>query len=183
VSKKFYIASGYKGIKNNMCLEINNRLSVITGLNGAGKTSILKYLYSMHTDKEQVFFRTQNHEDQNQHRWLHRRSSKGFENIMEEIHRRFSKRFTPLSYIDECDMYQILFDAQSCLSEQANSILEDISEFLLSELNVDEQDVKKPLGVPTGADLEKYYKQEITWCPAIIPRCILHKCCYSGCGV
>jgi hypothetical protein len=25
--------------------------------------------------------------------------------------------------------------------------------------------------------------QNLPWCPAIIPQCILHKCCYSDCCV
>ena len=39
------IPSGYKSFKNNLKIEFNKGLNVITGINGSGKTQLLEYIY------------------------------------------------------------------------------------------------------------------------------------------
>ena len=56
--KKIVISKGYKGIKNEIKFSIKNHLAVITGLNGCGKTTILKYIYENTKDKDTIFFKT-----------------------------------------------------------------------------------------------------------------------------
>src|SRR5690554_7375691 len=55
---KFTVPKGYKGISNDIVLEFNTQLAVITGLNGCGKSTMLKYLYENYPDRSKCFIKT-----------------------------------------------------------------------------------------------------------------------------
>jgi len=54
-NSKYIIPKGYKGINKEIILEFNTNLAVITGLNGSGKSTILKYLYENYPDRSKCF--------------------------------------------------------------------------------------------------------------------------------
>lgn len=137
--KKVTIPKGYKGIKNKVDLALKTNLAVITGLNGAGKTTILKYLCENYSNRDKVFFKTQSTAKQHRltlfqrNRLLQRNTDNlSFDDVMDNIHDAFLRFFRNQDYIHEYELYQMLFNESSYLYNKGYEFLSNIVEILSS---------------------------------------------------
>ncbi|MBK2258266.1 AAA family ATPase [Francisella philomiragia] len=164
--KKVTIPKGYKGIKNKVDLALKTNLAVITGLNGAGKTTILKYLCENYSNRDKVFFKTQSTAKQHRltlfqrNRLLQRNTDNlSFDDVMDNIHDAFLRFFRNQDYIHEYELYQMLFNESSYLYNKGYEFLSNIVEILSSfESN---EAIKKNLGLVTEKDKEAFLKRKI----------------------
>lgn len=168
---KYKIPQGYKGISNEIILEFNTKLAVITGLNGSGKSTMLKYLYENYPDRSKCFIKTpQNFNIQNNERRtgssfrgsVRYKDDVSFEIVMEDIESvglRRGRIDTP--FLDKTDFYSSLFDQNSINYEKGYTYLESIAK-LLSEYQFDDLDnIKRLFGIITENDVEEYLIWEL----------------------
>lgn len=159
---RYSVPKGYKGIANNINLEFNTNLAVITGLNGSGKSTILKYLYENYSDRSKCFIKTlQNNDFQNGDRrkliGSNSNDEISLENIIKEIEsiglRRRGRVNSP--FLDKTDFYSALFDVGSIYYANGYLYLEGIAN-LLADYQFDDLDnIKKELGIPTSHQIDK----------------------------
>lgn len=162
---RYIVPKGYKGIGNEIILEFNTQLAVITGLNGCGKSTMLKYLYENYQDRSKCFIKT----PQNLNLQINERRTVStyrggvrykddvtFDTIMEDIESfglRRGRIDTP--FLDKTDFYSSLFDQNSINYENGYFYLEAIVK-LLAEYQFDDLDnIKRSLGVVTEKDVEE----------------------------
>lgn len=169
---KYYIPKGYKGISEEIKLQFNTNLAVITGLNGSGKSTILKFLYENYPDRSKCFIKAPSIENtQNQNRRININYGRqnrffdeiNFENIIEDIESLAIKKRGRLDspFLDRTDFYSSLFDSESINFEKGYEYLEAIAH-LLAEYQFDEVDnIKKELGVVTEGDIDYYLIREL----------------------
>lgn len=162
---KYIVPKGYKGIGNEIILEFNTQLAVITGLNGCGKSTMLKYLYENYPDRSKCFIKTpQNLNILNNERriastyrgGIRYKDDVAFDTIMEEIESLGLRRGRIDSpFLDKTDFYSSLFDQNSISYENGYFYLESIVK-LLAEYEFDDiENIKSSLGVVTDKDVEK----------------------------
>lgn len=160
---KYTVPKGYKGIENEITLEFNSQLAVITGLNGCGKSTILKYLFENYPDRSKCFIKTPQTLNINNNS---RRVSKyiggirysddvSFEIVMEDVESLSQRRSLADSvFLDKTDFYSSLFDQKSISYSNGYNYLEAISK-LLSEYQFDNlENIKRDLGIVTLNDIE-----------------------------
>jgi energy-coupling factor transporter ATP-binding protein EcfA2 len=163
---KFIVPKGYKGIGNEIILEFNTQLAVITGLNGCGKSTMLKYLYENYPDRSKCFIKTpQNLNILNNERrivssyrgGIRYKDDVAFDTIMEEVESLGLRRGRIDSpFLDKTDFYSSLFDQNSISYENGYFYLESIVK-LLTEYEFDDiENIKSSLGVVTDKDVEKH---------------------------
>jgi ABC-type hemin transport system ATPase subunit len=156
---KFIVPKGYKGIGNEIILEFNTQLAVITGLNGCGKSTMLKYLYENYPDRSKCFIKTpQNLNIQNNERrvistyrgGIRYQDDVSFDAIIEDIESiGLRRRRIDSPFLDKTDFYSSLFDLHSINYSNGYAYLESIAK-LLSEYQFDDLDnIKRSLGVVT----------------------------------
>lgn len=168
---KYKVPKGYKGISNEIILEFNTQLAVITGLNGCGKSTMLKYLYENYPDRSKCFIKTpQNFNIQNNERRtassfrgsVRYKDDVSFDIVMEDIESvglRRGRIETP--FLDKTDFYSYLFDQNSINYEKGYAYLESIAK-LLSEYQFDDLDnIKRSFGVITENDVEQHLIWEL----------------------
>ena len=160
---KYTVPKGYKGIENEITLEFNSQLAVITGLNGCGKSTILKYLFENYPDRSKCFIKTPQTLNINNNS---RRVSKyiggirysddvSFEIVMEDVESLSQRRSLADSvFLDKTDFYSSLFDQNSISYSNGYNYLEAIAK-LLSEYQFDNlENIKRDLGIVTLNDIE-----------------------------
>jgi len=168
---KYIVPKGYKGIGNEIILEFNTQLAVITGLNGCGKSTMLKYLYENYPDRSKCFIKTpQNLNILNNERRLvssyrggiRYKDDVAFDTIMEEIESLGLRRGRIDSpFLDKTDFYSSLFDQNSINYDNGYSYLLSIVN-LLAEYQFDDLDnIKRSLGVITEKEIEEYLILEL----------------------
>jgi energy-coupling factor transporter ATP-binding protein EcfA2 len=168
---KFIVPKGYKGIGNEIILEFNTQLAVITGLNGCGKSTMLKYLYENYPDRSKCFIKTpQNLNILNNERrivssyrgGIRYKDDVAFDTIMEEIESLGLRRGRIDSpFLDKTDFYSSLFDQDSINYENGYIYLESIVK-LLAEYQFDDLDnIKRSLGVISEKEIEEYLIWEL----------------------
>ncbi|WP_417620063.1 AAA family ATPase [Oceanihabitans sediminis] len=169
---KYSIPKGYKGITNNINLEFNTNLAVITGLNGSGKSTMLKYLYENYPDRTKCFIKTpQSIELYNNERKRISTFSRGirltddisFDSVMDDIEsiglRRRGRVDSP--FLDRTDFYSSLFDVDCITYQNGYTYLESIAQ-LLADYQFDELDsIKQELGIVTEKDIEDKLIKEL----------------------
>ena len=161
---KYTVPKGYKGISNEIILEFNTQLAVITGLNGCGKSTMLKYLYENYPDRSKCFIKTPQTQNiqTNDRRMISTvrggiryKDDVSFDIVIEDIESvglRRGRIDTP--FLDKTDFYASLFDQDSISYESGYIYLETIAK-LLSEYQFDDLDnIKRSLGVITEKDIE-----------------------------
>ena len=164
-NNKYIIPKGYKGINNEIILEFNTNLAVITGLNGSRKSTILKYLYENYPDRSKCFVKIPqqsnifNDERQSNNRHYNRFGQKediSFEEIISQIENKGLRNLKINSHFtNKTDLYSSLFDENSIYYEKGYEILKQIAE-LLSDYQLDEiNNINKVLGIVTKDDIEK----------------------------
>ncbi|MXV38949.1 AAA family ATPase [Flavobacteriaceae bacterium Ap0902] len=161
--KKYTIPKGYKGISNTIVLEFNTQLAVITGLNGSGKSTMLKYLYENYPDRSKCFIKTpQNTSLYNieRRKLLYNRNSSdelSFDSVMQRIEEiGFGRRGRIDSpFLEKTDFYSSLFDENSLRYEVGYKFLEMIADLLANYQLEDINYIKRELGVVTDNDVEK----------------------------
>ncbi len=168
---KYIVPKGYKGIGNEIILEFNTQLAVITGLNGCGKSTMLKYLYENYPDRSKCFIKTpQNLNILNNERrivstyrgGIRYKDDVAFDTIMEDIESLGLRRGRIDSpFLDKTDFYSSLFDENSINYENGYIYLESIVK-LLAEYQFDDLDnIKRSLGVITEKEIEEYLIWEL----------------------
>lgn len=168
---KYIVPKGYKGIGNEIILEFNTQLAVITGLNGCGKSTMLKYLYENYPDRSKCFIKTpQNLNIQNNERrtvstyrgGIRYKDDITFDTIMEDIESVGLRRGRIDSpFLDKTDFYSSLFDQNSINYENGYAYLESISK-LIAEYQIDDLDnINRSLGVITEEDVEEHLIYEL----------------------
>ncbi len=169
---KYSVPKGYKGITNDIVLEFNTNLAVITGLNGSGKSTILKYLYENYPDRSKCFIKTLHTNDsftyERKRSFTYSSGSRlnediSFERVMEDIESIVLRRRArvDLPFLDRTDFYSSLFDYDSIYYEKGYTYLEVIAK-LLAEYQFDELDnIKFQLGVFTEKDVENQLVREL----------------------
>lgn len=168
---KYIVPKGYKGIGNEIILEFNTQLAVITGLNGCGKSTMLKYLYENYPDRSKCFIKTpQNLNILNNERrivssyrgGIRYKDDVAFDTIMEEIESLGLRRGRIDSpFLDKTDFYSSLFDQNSINYDNGYSYLLSIVN-LLAEYQFDDLDnIKRSLGVITEKEIEEYLILEL----------------------
>ena len=168
---KYTVPKGYKGISNEIILEFNTQLAVITGLNGCGKSTMLKYLYENYPDRSKCFIKTpQTLNIQNNERrvvstfrgGIRYKEDVSFDIVMEDIESvglRRARIDTP--FLDKTDFYSSMFDHNSINYDKGYAYLESIVK-LLAEYQFDDlDDIKRSLGVVTDNDVEKSLIHEL----------------------
>lgn len=161
----YKVPKGYKGIGSDIILEFNTQLAVITGLNGCGKSTMLKYLYENYPDRSKCFIKTpQNLNILNNERrvvstyraGIRYKDDVTFDTIMEDIESLGLRRGRIESpFLDKTDFYSTLFDQNSIYYENGYVYLESIVK-LLAEYEFDDIDnIKRSLGVVTEKDVEQ----------------------------
>jgi|SRR5690554_181589 len=165
---KFTVPKGYKGISNDIVLEFNTQLAVITGLNGCGKSTMLKYLYENYPDRSKCFIKTPQTIDFNEKRrvsayrgGVRYSDDVSFDSVMQDIEslglRRRGRVESP--FLDKTDFYSSLFDQQSISYERGYVYLESIAK-LLSDYQFDDlENIKRALGIVT----EKEVNERLIW--------------------
>lgn len=163
---KYSVPKGYKGIANDINLEFNTNLAVITGLNGSGKSTILKYLYENYPDRSKCFIKTiQSNEGYSYERRKSISYSNGlrstdeisFERIMDEIESigLRKRRSSDSPFLDRTDFYSALFDLDSIYYKNGYLYLESISK-LLADYQFEELDsIKRELGIVLESEIDK----------------------------
>lgn len=162
---KYIVPKGYKGIGNEIILEFNTQLAVITGLNGCGKSTMLKYLYENYPDRSKCFIKTpQNLNILNNERrivstyrgGIRYKDDVAFDTIMEEIESLGLRRGRIDSpFLDKTDFYSSLFDQNSINYDNGYIYLESIVK-LLAEYQFDELDnIRRSLGVITEKEIDE----------------------------
>ena len=170
-NNKYIIPKGYKGINNEIILEFNTNLAVITGLNGSGKSTILKYLYENYPDRSKCFVKipqqsnTFNDERQSNNRHYNRFGQKediSFEEIISQIENKGLRNLKINSHFtNKTDLYSSLFDENSIYYEKGYEILKQIAA-LLSDYQLDEiNNINKVLGIVTDEDIENKLIQQL----------------------
>ncbi len=161
------VPEGYKGIRNEINFKFNGNLAVITGLNGAGKTTILKFLCENHENRNRVFFKTQSSVKHHRltlfqkNRLVQRNADNlSFDDVMDYIHDAFLRFFKQQDYIHEYELYQMLFDENSYLYDEGYDFLPKIVEILSSF--EDSEAIRKQLGLVTQSDREESIKRKIS---------------------
>jgi len=168
---KYIVPKGYKGIGNEIILEFNTQLAVITGLNGCGKSTMLKYLYENYPDRSKCFIKTpQNLNIQNNERrtvstyrgGIRYKDDITFDIIMEDIESVGLRRGRIDSpFLDKTDFYSSLFDQNSINYENGYAYLESIAK-LIAEYQIDDLDnINRSLGVITEKDVEEHLINEL----------------------
>lgn len=169
--EKYKVPKGYKGIGNEIILEFNTQLAVITGLNGCGKSTMLKYLYENYPDRSKCFIKTpQNLNILNNERrivssyrgGIRYKDDVAFDTVMEEIESLGLRRGRIDSpFLDKTDFYSSLFDQNSINYENGYIYLESIVK-LLAEYQFDDlNNIKRSLGVITEKEIEEYLIWEL----------------------
>lgn len=169
---KYSVPKGYKGITNDIILELNTNLAVITGLNGSGKSTILKFLYENYPDRSKCFIKTINTNDgftyERKRSITYSSGSRlneeiSFERVMEDIESIVLRRRArvDLPFLDRTDFYSSLFDHDSIYYQNGYTYLEAIAK-LLAEYQFDELDnIKRQLGIFTERDIENELVNEL----------------------
>lgn len=166
MKKNIYkIPKGYKGITNDIELTFNSQLAVITGLNGSGKSTMLKYLYENYPDRSRCFIKTPQgsnlYEQERRMASAFRRNNRfpddfSFDKVMEDIESiglgrrgRFESPF-----LDKTDFYSSLFDKNSLSYDNGYKYLETIvnrlSDYQLEDIDI----LRYELGVVRQVDIE-----------------------------
>lgn len=163
---KYSVPKGYKGIANDINLQFNTNLAVITGLNGSGKSTILKYLYENYPDRSKCFIKTlQNNEGYSYERKKSITYSSGlrstdeisFERIMDEIESigLRKRRSSDSPFLDRTDFYSSLFDHDSIYYKNGYSYLDSIAK-LLADYQFDDLDsIKRELGIVLDIEIDE----------------------------
>lgn len=161
---RFIIPKGYKGIAKEIILEFNSQLAVITGLNGCGKSTILKYLFENYPDRSKCFIKTPQTIgiQQNDRRIASPRGTiryagdVSFDLVMEDIESLGLRRGRQdSSFADKTDFYSSLFYPNSIYYQNGYEYLESIAK-LLADYQFDEIDnIKRILGTVTENDVEE----------------------------
>lgn len=164
-NNRYTIPKGYKGISDEIILEFNTNLAVITGLNGSGKSTILKYLYENYPDRSRCFikipqkdnfFDNERRSNRIYYSRFRQKEDISFEEIISEIENiglRNLKINSP--FVNKTDFYASLFDEKSIYYEEGYEVLVSITK-LLADYQYDEiNNIKKVLGVVTEDDIER----------------------------
>ena len=171
-NNKYIIPKGYKGINNEIILEFNTNLAVITGLNGSGKSTILKYLYENYPDRSKCFVKipqqsnTFNDERRSSSRAYYNRFGQkediSFEEIISEIENKGLRNLKINSpFTNKTDFYSSLFDENSIYYERGYENLVLIAK-LLADYQLDEiNNIEKRLGIVTDEDIENELIQQL----------------------
>ncbi|WP_147676657.1 AAA family ATPase [Algibacter pacificus] len=169
---KYIVPKGYKGISNNIVLEFNTQLAVITGLNGCGKSTMLKYLYENYPDRSKCFIKTPQTLDlyNNERRRIttYRGGVKytddvSFDNVMEAVESVGLRRRGRIEFpfLDKTDFYSSLFDKNSIAYKEGYNYLESIAK-LLSDYQFDDLDnIKRELGIVTEIEVNEHIIWEL----------------------
>ncbi|OWK98083.1 hypothetical protein AP75_07825 [Kaistella haifensis DSM 19056] len=165
---KYTVPKGYKGIANDIILEFNTNLAVITGLNGSGKSTILKCLYENYPDRSKCFIKTLQTIDERRKSVTYSSGVRlndeiSFERVMEDIESIGLRRRgrADLLFLDRTDFYSSLFDTDSIYYQNGYSYLEAIAK-LLSDYQFDELDnIKSCLGLVTEKDINNKLINEL----------------------
>lgn len=169
---KYSVPKGYKGIVNDINLQFNTNLAVITGLNGSGKSTILKYLYENYPDRSKCFIKTPQNSDlysnERKKAIIYNKSLRlnddiSFESVMEDIESIGLRRRgrIDLPFLDRTDFYSSLFDYDSIYYENGYVYFESIAK-LLSDYQFDEIDnIKRELGIVTDKDIDEKLIKEL----------------------
>ncbi|MBF0597336.1 AAA family ATPase [Faecalibacter rhinopitheci] len=169
---RYSVPKGYKGIANNINLEFNTNLAVITGLNGSGKSTILKYLYENYPDRSKCFIKTLQSNDAysyekkksiSYNNGLRLTDEISFERIMDEIESigLRKRRSSDSPFLDRTDFYSALFDHDSIYYKNGYLYLESIAK-LLSEFQFDELDnIKRELGIVLDSEIDEKLIREL----------------------
>ena len=164
---KYAIPKGYKGISNNIVLEFNTQLAVITGLNGCGKSTMLKYLYENYPDRSKCFIKTPQTLDlyNNERRrvatyrgGIRYADDVSFDSVMQDVEsvglRRRGRIESP--FLDKTDFYSSLFDQRSITYESGYTYLESIAK-LLYDYQFDElTNIQNELGIVTEKEVNEH---------------------------
>ena len=163
---KYSVPKGYKGIANDINLQFNTNLAVITGLNGSGKSTILKYLYENYPDRSKCFIKTlQNNEGYSYERkksisygtGLRSNDEISFERIMDEIEsiglRR--RRSSDSPFLDRTDFYSALFDHDSIYYKNGYLYLESIAKLLADYQFEELGNIKRELGIVLESEIDE----------------------------
>ncbi|MEC5174264.1 AAA family ATPase [Chryseobacterium nepalense] len=165
---KYSVPKGYKGITNDIILEFNTNLAVITGLNGSGKSTILKYLYENYPDRSKCFIKTLQSNDERKKNTIYSSGLRSnddisFERVMEDIVSIGLRRRgrVDLPFLDRTDFYSSLFDQDSIYYQNGYAYLEAIAK-LLTDYQFDELDnIKSSLGIVTEKDIDQQLVREL----------------------
>ena len=181
----FKIESGYHGINSKLHLKLKTNLAVITGVNGSGKTSMLKYIYEEYSQDNNIFFKTSSNQkrlesdrmetlrDENGYLRVISRGREGdksiptFDGVMgqiKELFRRVLIREGKSKYIDDFAVFATLFDKESILYRRHGCQLLDEICHQLSWLS-DEDSLRSMLGVPTYEDFRKEVMKDVSLNP------------------
>lgn len=162
-ASKYTVPKGYKGIENEITLEFNTQLAVITGLNGCGKSTILKYLFENYPDRSKCFIKTpQTINAQNSNRRITKymggvrySDDVSFDILMEEIESiSFRRDRFEMPFMDKTDFYSSLFDQNSIGYQSGFHYLESIAK-ILTDFQFDSLDnIKRTLGLITDKDID-----------------------------
>jgi len=165
-NSKYIIPKGYKGINKEIILEFNTNLAVITGLNGSGKSTILKYLYENYPDRSKCFAKIpqqssvfnddRRYSSRIYYNKLGQKEDISFEEIISEIENKGLRNLKINSpFTNKTDFYSSLFDKNSMYYEKGyeNLILiaKLLADYQLEEIN----NIEKILGIVTEDDIEK----------------------------
>ena len=163
----YTIPKGYKGIAQKISLTFNTNLAVITGVNGCGKSTILKYLYENYGDPKKWFIKnsqenTARRVPRHRREYLLRQNRsyehESFDDIIGRIERiqdlRFRNRVISI-FQTNTDFYSDLFDQSSIgYQDKGCDYLEQIGEFLVENRLGTQESVAKKIGYVTDQDLE-----------------------------
>lgn len=171
-NNRYIIPKGYKGISDEIILEFNTNLAVITGLNGSGKSTILKYLYENYPDRSRCFIKIpqQNNIYDNErrsnriyHNGFRQKEDTSFEEIISEIENigvRNLKINSP--FVNKTDFYSSLFDEKSIYYEKGYEVLVLIAELLSDDYQYDDSNnIKRVLGIMTEEEIERELISEL----------------------
>ena len=164
---KYIIPKGYKGISNEIILQFNTNLAVITGLNGSGKSTILKYLYENYPDRSKCFVKIPqqssvfNDERRYSNRIYYNRFGQKedipFEEIISEIENKGLRNLKINSpFTNKTDFYSSLFDKNSMYYEKGYENLVLIAKILTDYQFEEINNIEKTLGIVTEDDIEKH---------------------------
>lgn len=147
---------------------LNNKLSVITGVNGCGKTTLLHYIY--HEQRKQnlqsAFFKTTTQSDvfsktkSRYTRGLTQDIDVSVTAIIDAIYKDFGLfcRKSNLLVTDKFEVFHMLFNKNSTLYSYGEYFIQTVYDTIIRMIDGDGADgdfIKEKLGIPTDMQIEK----------------------------
>jgi len=143
---------------------LKNNFIVITGLNGSGKTILLKHIYNTYKQQNDkyIYFKTTNINDNTNDKFFRGRrwdsEEISVDSIFEDIYAAFLQNMMikkGRTDVSKMDLFEMLYNEESYLYDVGYDFLIEIINMVAKHIpSVDQEALKEKLGIPTDKSIE-----------------------------